>query len=295
MAQFLTTKAIAYNIEELIKKSESNLYIVTPYLKISDTFFERIQDAVTRNISIYLIYGKSELTKREEGLLEKLSINLYFKENLHGKCYANEKQALVTSMNLHLYSEANNREFGIIINKEQDPETFSDCISEITSIINTAECKKKAGFGNHDFFNSQEENSLLDIFDPLVRWRFLLEKTFPKASFVLEENNISASDFPLPNIEFSNRYGIFSLKLDFPYDFLKHVRRNEALRLEEEFSDYRFYWTSDTTISVYTAKNYNQNNPKNDLMYKIEAVKKIVSQFESNGLAKYFNNQKIRN
>lgn len=45
MAEFLTTKAIGHQIEEIIKKAKQRLYIVSPYLKISNLYYERLNEA----------------------------------------------------------------------------------------------------------------------------------------------------------------------------------------------------------------------------------------------------------
>jgi len=136
MADFLTTKSIAYQLEEVIKKANQKLYIFTPYLKLSETYFERLKEATDKNIECTVVYGKTDLTKHDESLLNQLRCNIYYKENLHGKCFANEKTALITSMNLHSFSEAHNREFGVLLCRKNDNNAYNDCINEINSIIN---------------------------------------------------------------------------------------------------------------------------------------------------------------
>ena len=138
MADFLTTKGISHQLDQIIKKSEKTLYILSPYLRLSPTIYESIIDAIRRNVNVNIIYGKSEITSDQDKLLKKLNCNVFFKENLHGKCYANETTAIITSMNLHTFSEVNNREFGVLINKRTDSIAFNDCITEIESIINQA-------------------------------------------------------------------------------------------------------------------------------------------------------------
>ena len=45
---------------------------------------------------------------------------------------------IISSMNLHQYSERNNREMGIFIEKEDDYEMFIDAINEANSIKNSS-------------------------------------------------------------------------------------------------------------------------------------------------------------
>ena len=64
------------------------------------------------------------------------NINIYFLANLHAKCYLNENTALITSMNLYGYSEENNREMGIEINKSENYGLYEDILKESKSIKN---------------------------------------------------------------------------------------------------------------------------------------------------------------
>ena len=51
-----------------------------------------------------------------EGLTQ---IKTSFRRNLHAKCYLNENEALLTSMNLYEFSEKNNDEMGVLVSEER--------------------------------------------------------------------------------------------------------------------------------------------------------------------------------
>jgi len=140
MAEFLTTTGTSAQIEQIIIKAKKYLIICSPFLKISKTFYERLIDADSKDVSITIIYGKSELTNSEEEKLTDLkNLELYYLENLHAKCYANENTMIITSMNFYEYSLHNNREMGILIRRADDNELYSDGIDELRSIRNAAE------------------------------------------------------------------------------------------------------------------------------------------------------------
>ena len=65
MAEFLTTNGTSYHIENIILDAKKKLVLVSPYLQISKTFFERLKDASNREVSLKIIYGKNELNKKE--------------------------------------------------------------------------------------------------------------------------------------------------------------------------------------------------------------------------------------
>ena len=72
----------------------------------------------------HVIYGKREQSTGVENLPDSPGIEIRFLKNLHAKCYLNEKEALLTSMNLHEFSQENNAEMGILVSKEKDRQLY---------------------------------------------------------------------------------------------------------------------------------------------------------------------------
>ena len=70
MSKFLTTNQITAEIETIIIDAEERLVLVSPYIKISELFIERLRTATEKDIEIIIIYGKKDLSESEE---EKLS------------------------------------------------------------------------------------------------------------------------------------------------------------------------------------------------------------------------------
>jgi len=140
MAEFLTTNGTSYHIENIIIGAEKKLVLVSPYLQISKTFYERLKDASKKNVEIKIIFGKDELKPNEKNSLAELkSLELLFFENLHAKCYFNEKEMVITSMNMYEFSEKNNREMGVFLTKENDSDIFKKAINETHSIVESSE------------------------------------------------------------------------------------------------------------------------------------------------------------
>jgi len=140
MAEFLTTKGTSYHIENVIMGAKKKLLLVSPYLQISKTFFERLKDAENRDVQIIIVYGKDELKPNERNSLAELTnLKLHYFEDLHAKCYFNESEMVITSMNMYEYSERNNREMGVLVTKRQDSELFQKAVDETMSIIQASE------------------------------------------------------------------------------------------------------------------------------------------------------------
>jgi len=158
MAKFLTTSGITYQVELIIKEAQKKLVLISPFVQISKMLFERLQNASDKGVQIILIYGKGELKKTEKKQLENIeNLKLYFYENLHAKCYFNEKSMVVTSMNLYEFSEKNNREMGIFISKTDDIEMFNEAVEETLSVIKSAKLIKSNTISNSIFPLKEEQ------------------------------------------------------------------------------------------------------------------------------------------
>lgn len=147
MARFSTRKAATAQLEEIIKNAEKELILISPYVKIDRHTKE---DLLARKdeIEIHLIYGKKkELDQKEREWLESMaSIRLSFHKDLHAKCYLNESQALLTSMNLHDFSQKNNIEMGIFVSCGEDPELYDEIRKEAESIIKKSDEIRRPGW-----------------------------------------------------------------------------------------------------------------------------------------------------
>lgn len=139
MAEFLTTNGIASQIENIIIEAKSKLILVSPYLKISKTFHQRLNDASRRGVKITIIYGKDELNAKQRELLTQLkNLELFYLENLHAKCYFNESKMVVTSMNMYEFSEKNNREMGILLDRILDKDLYNKAVVETKSFADAS-------------------------------------------------------------------------------------------------------------------------------------------------------------
>lgn len=140
MAKFLTTKGTSHHLEDIIIGASKELFLVSPYLQISKTFLERLKDASQRGVNIKIVYGKNNLKEDQLNNLQTLkNMQLYFSENLHAKCYFNESEMVITSMNMYEFSEQNNREMGIYIERRNDKELYESAVKETMSIMGSAD------------------------------------------------------------------------------------------------------------------------------------------------------------
>ncbi|PKV75729.1 phospholipase D family protein [Pontibacter ramchanderi] len=136
MAKFLDTTGVSYHLQQLINKSNERLVLISPYLKINERIKQSLEDKDRLKIDIRVIYGKNELQPEENNWLKSMtSIRSSFCKDLHAKCYLNENEAIITSMNLYEFSQVNNNEMGIYVVKDSDPELYNDIYKEVQRLI----------------------------------------------------------------------------------------------------------------------------------------------------------------
>ena len=140
MAKFLSTTGVSHQIDEIIKNAEERLWIISPFLKVTPRIKQLLEDTNRLKIDSRVIYGKNELQPEENNWLESMtSIRTSFCKDLHAKCYMNENEVLLTSMNLYEYSQVNNYEMGILVSRKEDPDLYEDIYQESRRILRASE------------------------------------------------------------------------------------------------------------------------------------------------------------
>jgi len=140
VAEFLTTTNITARLEDIIREAKAGekLVLVSPFVQISPRLIDNLKAADKRRVKIILIYGKKQdLGPDEWATLDDLqNLSLYYHPNLHAKCYYNEKQLIITSMNLYDFSQMTNHEMGVLVQKqkEEDKAIYDQAVKEVDFI-----------------------------------------------------------------------------------------------------------------------------------------------------------------
>jgi phosphatidylserine/phosphatidylglycerophosphate/cardiolipin synthase-like enzyme len=137
MAKFLNTRKAVSEIEDLIRTAGEKLILVSPYLKISKDFKELLSYRNSKDKITTVLFGKQELNPDEMKFLQGLRfVILKYNEDLHAKCYMNDDKMIITSLNLYQFSMANNKEMGVLIDKNDpsDAQLFAEASEEVEYI-----------------------------------------------------------------------------------------------------------------------------------------------------------------
>jgi phosphatidylserine/phosphatidylglycerophosphate/cardiolipin synthase-like enzyme len=140
MAKFLNTTGVSYHLEELIKGTKDRLILISPYLQFTDRIKEHLSNLNIQKRDIRIVYRENKLQLEENNWLEsQIGIRTSLCKNLHAKCYINENEAIITSMNLYEFSQQNNNEMGIWLTKAQDAELYNATLDEVQRLLTISE------------------------------------------------------------------------------------------------------------------------------------------------------------
>ena len=214
---FLTGKTLSDTIYDTLFKAEKELIIISPYIQLGDYLKDNVFKQLLNNTKLHILigFGKStsngeENCKREdiEYFLGFPNITMVYIPQLHGQYYANEKQSVITSMNLLDYSLENKVEFGVLaekaltdlVNKNNFFETSKNTIMSVLDSGYTIFAKRpnynKKFLGlAKDYVGSTVH---LDLVDDVLSNREV--KPIRYSSFV-PENYVNAENRPLAERE----------------------------------------------------------------------------------------------
>jgi len=140
MAKFLNTSGVSYHLEELIKNTLEKLILISPYLQFNDRIKEHLVNLNSQKKDIRIVYRENKLHPDENNwLAQQIGVRTSICKNLHAKCYLNDREALITSMNLYEFSQVNNNEMGIYLTKDQDPELYHSVLMEAQRLLTISE------------------------------------------------------------------------------------------------------------------------------------------------------------
>lgn len=127
MARFLTSSNLDNEIETIISEAKTRLYLMSPYVNLSDRMKNLLVEKTTQPELEIVVVFRGELLKGDE-LAEKRAkkesvyrnmpkidfwatlpnVKIVSLNDLHAKYYANEKEGVITSLNLYEYSFKHN-------------------------------------------------------------------------------------------------------------------------------------------------------------------------------------------
>ncbi|MDT0295931.1 phospholipase D family protein [Mesonia ostreae] len=126
MTKFLKGNDLNAELEKIFESAEYSIILISPYIKLHDRYKASLLTKLeNHNIEITVLFGKNEddmskSMKQEDFDFFKQfpNIEILYEKRLHAKYYASESKAILTSMNLYGFSQNNNIEAGVLMEKK---------------------------------------------------------------------------------------------------------------------------------------------------------------------------------
>lgn len=125
MAKFLKGNGLNAELESLFDTAKNSIILISPYIKLHDRYIASLQRRIQdHNLKITVLFGKNEddisksMKKEDFDFFKQFpNIEILYEKRLHAKYYANDSKAILTSMNLYGFSQNNNIEAGVLMEK----------------------------------------------------------------------------------------------------------------------------------------------------------------------------------
>ena len=139
-AEFLSSVGASYQIDRLISEATNEIVFFTPTLRLQESIILKFQQADQRNVRITLLYGKDRnQTRGQKWYKDFKNLRILYHDKLNSNVYRNEKEMVVTSMELADLTPGINTDMGILISKLRDRKAFEDGVYEQELLVDAAE------------------------------------------------------------------------------------------------------------------------------------------------------------
>ena len=139
-AEFLSSVGVSYQIDRLISEATGEIVFFCPVLKLHESIALRLQQADQRNVRITLMYGRERNQIRGQRWYKELkNLRILYHDKLNSSVYRNEKEIIVTSLELVDMNSSVFEDMGVLLSKVRDRKAFEDGIYEQELLIEHAE------------------------------------------------------------------------------------------------------------------------------------------------------------
>jgi hypothetical protein len=119
-------------IKDILREAVAGdkVYLISPYWKLNVNVRESIIEALKKGVQIRCLIREGEVLKDEDQIfVDEYRLDLKTLDHLHAKVYWSPTIAMVTSMNLHNYSDKETREIAVVFGERallDETEKVSD-------------------------------------------------------------------------------------------------------------------------------------------------------------------------
>lgn len=134
---------VSVDVLDLIENAKKSLWLISPYLQPWGRLEQSIQNAIAaRDVDTLLLLrgGKDREQQKEQAKpFQEAGAKIVFLKRLHAKVYLNEKEAIVTSMNLLESSALDSWEIALRITRRDDKKLYADVVEACEKMLYQAQ------------------------------------------------------------------------------------------------------------------------------------------------------------
>jgi hypothetical protein len=109
-------------------------------------------------------------------------------------------------------------------------------------------------------------------------WHNYLTNKFKGYEFRIDEGIIKARDFPIKNVDYSNRYGFAAFIISLNPQYLWNIKKSREIELHTKFRNYRLFWSPTDRINIYGASNLNFQTISEKVAYCAEGLEMMIQE-----------------
>lgn len=158
--QLIKPSQISGEIMTLIEEADKKVILVSPYFRVSKwyKFLNRLDAAKRRNLEVEIYVREGEYESIDEVL--ETGFHPITVPNLHTKLYINEKQAIVSSMNLLLSSDTSSLDIAL---KTENTKEHNELLEYYTRYIKNAVPASTLTFNSKYNWRDELDKGLLQV------------------------------------------------------------------------------------------------------------------------------------
>jgi hypothetical protein len=287
---------ISGRIMTLIEEADEKLILISPYYNISrwDKLLNRIRDLKDRRIYVELYVREFENASIKEITNQGFKFNTI--PNLHTKLYLNEKEAIVSYMNLNQSSDTNSLDIALATENETEykqlveyyeryikkyrtqPDGSSKSVVE--KVNNKSKYTAPQERGEQSAVGLMSEVSCKAAYERekfIKEWTKHIRNNYSSSNFRETTSMFYADDLNKSGANFSTEYGFATITINVTKQTGQRMKDIYYQHFLEALSGYRLYWNSPfDKLSLYHNKEIEFKNINDDIKYCAEGLNQLL-------------------
>ncbi len=140
MTLILDTPGTNSLLGRIIDDAQKHILLISPSLNVNGKMRERLERAVSRGVSLFIIHSKGDADEDTLDWVKGLdNSNVACVADLHVRLYMSENGAIVSTMDVSDYDEMNHEEIGVIFDRRSEKQEYKDLLLLALYLVGSSE------------------------------------------------------------------------------------------------------------------------------------------------------------